>query len=325
MEYRKMGNTGLNLSVLSFGSWVTFAKQIDDFKADRLMSIAYERGINFFDNAEVYSQGESERMMGRILIHKKWERSSYVLSSKVFFGKKGKDSLPNERGLGRKHIMEACYEALERMHTEYLDLYYCHRPDPDVPMEEIVRTMNTLINQGVIFYWGTSEWSGQEIMEANKIAKELGLEGPKVEQPQYNMLERYKVEKEFNQVYDTYGLGTTIWSPLASGLLTGKYDEGIPDDSRLSMEGFEWLKDKTLTDENMKKVANLRPIAEQLGVSMAVLAIAWTIKNPRVTSAILGATSDVQLLENLSALDIYHHIGEDVMNRIDSVLLNKPA
>lgn len=320
MEYRKMGNTGLQLSVLSFGSWVTFAKQIDDYHSEMLMSMAYDHGVNFFDNAEVYAAGESELMMGRVLRKKNWDRTTYVLSSKVFFGKHGKDSLPNQKGLGRKHIVEACHEALQRMQTDYLDLYFCHRPDPEVPMEEIVRTMNTLIQQGKILYWGTSEWSGEEILEANKVADQLGLEGPKVEQPQYNMLERYKVEKDYSEVYKKYGLGTTIWSPLASGLLTGKYNNGIPEDSRLAMEGFEWLRDKNMTDVNIKKVRMVSAIADQLGIPMATLSIAWCIKNPHVTTAILGATKADQLEENLKALEVYHTLTDEVMKQINEAL-----
>lgn len=321
MEYRKMGNTGLKLSVLSFGSWVTFAKQIDDFHSDALMSYAYERGVNFFDNAEIYANGESEEMMGRILRNRQWDRTSYILSSKVFFGKKGKDSLPTQRGLGRKHIVEACHEALQRMKTDYLDLYFCHRPDPEVPMEEIVRTMNTLIQQGKILYWGTSEWSAEGIQEAIDIANQLGLEGPKMEQPQYNMLVRDKVEREFAPLYQSKnGLGTTIWSPLASGLLTGKYNDGIPEGSRLSLEDLAWIKDKNLTDENIKCVRAVSAIAADLGVSMASLAIAWCIKNPNVTTAILGATKLSQLEENMKALDVLPLLTDEVMSRIDAAL-----
>src|SRR6187399_2811685 len=236
MEYRRMGKTGLQLSLLSYGSWVTFAKQIDDSASDRLMSIAYDAGINFFDNAEVYSRGESELMMGRVLKSKNWERSSYVVSSKVFFGWRGDANKPNQKGLSRKHIVEACEEALGRLQLEYLDLFYCHRPDPNVPVEEVVRTMNTLIAQGKILYWGTSEWSAAEIMEAHMVARELRLEGPVVEQPQYNLIERRKMEVDYLPIFRNIGMGTTIWSPLASGLLTGKYSQGVPEGSRLALE-----------------------------------------------------------------------------------------
>lgn len=324
MEYRKMGKTGLQLSVLSFGSWVTFAKQIDDYHSDRLMSVAYEHGVNFFDNAEVYARGESELMMGRVLRTKQWERSSYVLSSKVFFGWRGEQNKPNQTGLGRKHVMEACHEALQRMQTEYLDIYFCHRPDKDTPIEEVVRTMNTLIQQGKIFYWGTSEWSAAEILEAHAVARQLSMEGPAVEQPQYNLLERYKMEKEYYTLFKNVGMGTTIWSPLASGLLTGKYAQGIPDDSRMALEGFDWLKDKTITDNNIARVEKLRSVAEQLDTSLATLAIAWCISNPNVTTAILGATKEMQLLENLKALDIYPKITSELKASIDDIMQTKP-
>ena len=266
-----MGKTGLQLSVLSYGSWVTFAKQIDDSASDALMSYAYDNGINFFDNAEVYSRGESELMMGRILKKKSWERSSYVVSSKVFFGWRGDNNKPNQKGLSRKHIIEACHEALGRFQLEYLDLFFCHRPDRNVPIEEVVRTMNTLIQQGKIFYWGTSEWTGAEIMEAHMVAKQLGLEGPAMEQPQYNLLERHKMESDYMPIFNSVGLGTTIWSPLASGLLTGKYNNGIPEGSRLALEGFEWLKDRTLSDERIARVRELESVAKELDTSLATL------------------------------------------------------
>jgi voltage-dependent potassium channel beta subunit len=325
MEYRKMGNTGLQLSVLSFGSWVTFAKQIDDYHSDRLMSIAYEHGVNFFDNAEVYARGESELMMGRILRAKSWERSSYTVSSKVFFGWRGADNKPNQTGLSRKHIMEACHEALQRLQVEYLDLYFCHRPDKNVPIEEVVRSMNTLIQQGKIFYWGTSEWSAAEIMEAHAIARQLGLEGPAVEQPQYNLLERSKMEVDYYTIFRNIGMGTTIWSPLASGLLTGKYNDGIPEDSRLALEGFDWLKDRTLTEDRIERIKRLQQVADDLGTSLATMAIAWCIRNPNVTTAILGATRESQLTENLKALDVYPLMDETIMQRIEDIMQTKPV
>lgn len=325
MEYRRMGKSGLQLSVVSFGSWVTFAKQIDDHISDKLMSIAYENGINFFDNAEVYSRGESEKMMGRVLKSKTWERTSYVISSKAFFGWRGEANKPNQTGLSRKHLMEACHEALHRFGTDYLDLFYCHRPDPNVPIEEVVRTMNTLIQQGKILYWGTSEWSGAEIMEAHLHAQRLGLEGPAVEQPQYNLFERYKMEVDYKPVFQNIGMGTTIWSPLASGLLTGKYNDGIPEDSRLALEGFEWLKDKTLSEQRIESVKKLNIVAQELNTSLATLAIAWCIKNPNVTTAILGATKEGQLKENLKAVEIYAQLTEELMLRIDEIMGTKPV
>lgn len=325
MEYRRMGKTGLQLSVLSYGSWVTFAKQIDDGISDRLMSIAYENGVNFFDNAEVYSRGESEKMMGRVLKTKDWERSSYTVSSKVFFGWRGDKNKPNQTGLSRKHITEACHEALQRFQLDYLDLFFCHRPDRNAPIEEVVRTMNTLIQQGKILYWGTSEWMASEIMEAHMIAKELGLEGPAMEQPQYNMFERQKMEADYVTIFNNIGMGTTIWSPLASGLLTGKYNDGVPEGSRLALEGFEWLKDRTLSDARIASVRELETVAKELNTSMATLAIAWCISNPHVTTAILGATKETQLLENLKALEVYPKITQEVKDRIDAIMKTKPV
>src|SRR5215217_5252278 len=266
MEYRRMGKSGLQLSVLSYGSWVTFHKQIDESIADELMGIAYDNGINFFDNAEVYAGGESEKLMGRVLRKKNWDRTSYVVSSKVFFGWRGKENKPNQHGLSRKHVMEACHEALQRLQVDYFDLFFCHRRDRNVPIEEVVWTMNILIQQGKILYWGTSEWSGVEIMEAHRVASQLGLIGPSVEQPQYNLLERYKLEKEFLDIFRTVGMGTTIWSPLAAGLLTGKYNEGIPEDSRFALEGFDWLKDRFLMEDKLNKVKQLTAFAQELGV-----------------------------------------------------------
>ncbi len=324
MEYRIMGRTGLQLSVLSFGSWVTFHKQIEDNTADILMGMAYDAGINFFDNAEGYALGESERMMGRVLKQKNWERSSYVVSSKVFFGWR-KNNKPNQTGLSRKHIFEACHEALQRLQLDYLDLFFCHRPDPKVPIEEVVWTMHNLIQQGKILYWGTSQWSGAEIMEAHRVAQQYKLIGPSMEQPQYNMFERYKVEMDYQPVYKNTGLGTTIWSPLAAGFLTGKYLQGIPEDSRLAITGFDWLKDRWLQEEKINKLKKLVAFADSLGVSMASLAIAWTIKNPHVTSAILGATKKEQLTENLKALDTLKLLNPEVMEEIEKILQNKPS
>lgn len=325
MIYRRMGRSGLQLSALSLGSWVTFAKQIDDAHSDRLMSLAYEAGINFFDNAEVYSRGESELMMGRVLKSKDWDRSSYIVSSKAFFGWRGKENKPNQMGLSRKHLVEACHEALERLQLEYLDLYYCHRPDKNVPIEEVVRTMNTLIQQGKILYWGTSEWSAAEIMEAHMYARQLSLEGPAVEQPEYNLFSRQKMEVDFLPIFRNIGLGTTIWSPLASGLLTGKYNDGIPEDSRLALEGFEWLKDKTLSDEKIGRVRALAQVAGKLDTSLATLSIAWCLSNPNVTSVILGATKEAQLTENLKALEVLEKITPEVRAEIDAVMGTAPA
>jgi voltage-dependent potassium channel beta subunit len=322
MEYRKMGRTGLELSILSFGSWVTFHKQIEDGTADELMGIAYENGINFFDNAEVYALGESEKMMGRVLKQKNWDRTSYTLSSKAFFGWRGKANKPNQTGLSRKHLTEACHEALQRLQTDYLDLYFCHRPDKKTPIEEVVLTMNTLIQQGKILYWGTSEWSGVEIMEAHRVAKDYRIIGPSVEQPQYNLFERNKIENEYLEVYKNVGLGTTIWSPLAAGLLTGKYNDGIPVGSRF--EGFDWLKDRWMAEDRINRVKKLGILANELGVSLASLSIAWCVKNENVTTAILGATKKTQLLDNLDALKALPLLTAERMQEIDEIVGTKP-
>ena len=319
-----MGKSGLQLSVLSFGSWVSFHKQIDDSVADELMGIAYDSGINFFDNAEVYALGESEKMMGRVLKNKNWDRTSYTVSSKAFWGWRGKENKPNQLGLSRKHLVEACHEALQRLQVDYLDIYFCHRPDKNVPIEEVVWTMHHLIQQGKILYWGTSEWSGVEIMEAHRVAHQYYLIGPSVEQPQYNLLERDKIENEFLMVFNTVGMGTTIWSPLASGLLSGKYNDGIPDDSRFALQGFDWLKDRWVVDDKLNKVRELTTFANELGVSVASLSIAWTIKNPNVTTAILGATKKEQLTENLKALDALPKLTPEVMQKIEDIMQSKP-
>ncbi len=325
MEYRYMGKTGLQLSVLSFGSWVSFHKQIDDNIADELMGIAYDNGINFFDNAEAYALGESEKMMGRVLKNKNWDRTSFTVSSKAFWGWRGQENKPNQSGLSRKHLMEACHEALQRLQLDYLDLYFCHRPDKKVPIEEVVWTMHHLIQQGKILYWGTSEWSGVEIMEAHRVAQQYGLIGPTVEQPQYNLLERNKVENEFLMVFKTVGMGTTIWSPLASGLLSGKYNTGIPEDSRFAIEGFDWLKNRWMKDSFLEKIKQLSNLANELGITVAQLSIAWCIKNPDVTTAILGATKKEQLLENLKAADAMEKLDIEVMQKIEDIVQTKPV
>jgi voltage-dependent potassium channel beta subunit len=324
MEYRKMGKTGLQLSTLSFGSWVTFHKQINDSIADELMGIAYDAGVNFFDNAEVYAAGESEKMMGRVLSNKKWDRTSIVLSSKAYFGWRGKANKPNQTGLSRKHLTEACHEALKRLETDYLDLYYCHRPDKTTPIEEVVQTMNTLIQQGKILYWGTSEWSGVEIMEAHRVAAAQHLIGPSVEQPQYNLFERAKMENEYLEIFKNVGMGTTIWSPLAAGLLTGKYNDGIPEGSRFQLEGFEWLRDRWLMQDRIKKVQQLGAMAKALKVSTASLSIAWCIKNPNVSTAILGATNKAQLVDNLTAIDTAALLTAEMMEQIENIVETKP-
>lgn len=325
MEYRRLGKSGLQVSVLSFGSWVSFSKQINDKTADELMGIAYDNGINFFDNAEVYALGESEKMMGRVFKKKKWDRTSYTVSSKAFFGWRGKENKPNQTGNSRKHLIEACNEALQRLGVEYLDMFFCHRPDKNTPIEETVWAMNHLIQQGKVFYWGTSEWSGVEIMEAHRVAEKFRLIGPTMEQSQYNLFERNKIENEFLEIYKNVGLGTTIWSPLAAGLLTGKYNDGIPKGSRFALEGFDWLKDKWVADDRVKKVKKLTEYAAKLGVSTAALSIAWCIKNPHVSTAILGATKKQQLTDNLKALEVVAMLTPEVMEKIELIMKTKPA
>jgi len=322
MEYRRLGKSGLQVSELSFGSWITFGNQIENGISERLMDIAYEAGVNFFDNAEVYAAGQSEIVMGEILAKKKWARDTYTVSSKVFFGAGGK--LPTQRGLHRKHIVEACNAALKRLQVDYLDLYFCHRPDKQTPIEETVWSMHQLILQGKIMYWGTSEWSAQEIMEAHMVAKENHLIGPVMEQPQYNMLNRQKVEVEFAQIYKTVGLGTTIWSPLASGFLTGKYRKEDTSGSRLERQELDWLANKTLIDENFAKVEKLKQLAGDIGSSLPHLAINWCLTNPHVSTVILGASKVEQLEHNLKARESSHLLTPEVLIAIEEILQNKP-
>ncbi|NCP45569.1 MAG: aldo/keto reductase, partial [Flavobacteriales bacterium] len=314
-------------SELSLGSWLTFGKQIGNNIAEDLMKLAYDNGVNFFDNAEIYARGESEIVMGKILKKMKWDRDSYVVSSKVFFGYRGTENTkPNQNGLSRKHVFEACHQALERLQVDYLDLFFCHRPDKNTPIEETVWSMHNLITQGKILYWGTSEWSAQEIMEAHMVAKQYNLIGPTMEQPQYNMLHRQKVEVEFSQMYKTIGLGTTIWSPLASGVLTGKYNQkSQPKDTRLVMEGMDWLKDSVVTNENLDKVAQLEKIAKKLGLSLPVLAITWCLKNENVSTVMLGASKLSQLEENFKAIEAKAKLTPEVMDEIEKALNNKPV
>lgn len=322
MEYVNLGNSGLPVSRLSLGSWLTFGKQIGDDVAENLMTVAYDNGINFFDNAEIYARGKSEEVMGKILKKTQWSRDSYIVSSKAYFGDGGQ--LPTQIGLHRKHLIEACNSALRRFQLEYLDLFFCHRPDKKTPISEVVWTMNLLINQGKILYWGTSEWSAQEIMEAHLFARENRLIGPTMEQPQYNMFHREKFEVEFKQLYKNFGMGTTIWSPLASGVLTDKYLNQFPEGTRLGMKGLEWLKENALTEERLEKVRELNKIALELGTSMPLLALAWCLKNPNVSTVILGASKVYHLEENLKALEIEKQLTDDVMAKIEAVLGNAP-
>ena len=323
MEYRKFGGTGLQVSALSFGTWLTFGKQIADTTAEELMIKAYDAGINFFDNAEIYARGKSEEVMGNILSKVKWTRSSYMVSSKVFFG--FEDNKPNQRGLSRKHIIEGCDAALKRLQVDYIDLYYCHRPDKNTPILETVLAMNHLIQQGKILYWGTSEWSAQEILQAHLEAARHNLIPPVMEQPQYNMLERKKMEDDYLHLFKHQGMATTIWSPLASGVLSGKYLFDNPTDTRLSIEGLEWLKERNLTEERINKVKAIKKIADDINVSLPVFGIAWCLKNPNVSTVILGASKVSQLAENLKAIDALPLLTSDVMNNVDLVLNNKPV
>ena len=322
MEYVNLGKSGLQISRLSLGSWLTFGKQIEDSTAEKLMEIAYDNGINFFDNAEIYARGQSEIVMGKILKKANWSRDSYLVSSKVFFGTGGQ--WPTQKGLNRKHIIEGCHQALQRFQLDYLDLYLCHRPDKSTPIEETVWSMHQLIMQGKILYWGTSEWSAQEIMEAHMFAKQNHLIGPIVEQPEYNMFARYKVEVEFSQVYKTVGLGTTIWSPLASGVLSGKYNDKFPSDTRLGMEGLDWLKEKNITIDRIQKVQKLATLASKLGVSLPVLSIAWCLNNKNVSTVILGASKEDQLKENLKSLEYQKIVTDEIYQEIENIIENKP-
>ncbi len=324
MEYRRLGQSGLFVSALSFGSWVTFKNQIDDGLSTEMIKLAYDAGVNFFDNAEVYADGESERIMGRSLAALGLSRDTYCVSSKVFWG----GPKPTQRGLSRKHIFDCCHAALQRLRVDYLDLYFCHRPDIHAPIEETVRAMSDLVQQGKVMYWGTSEWSATDLAEAYGVARSCHLVPPSMEQPQYNMFTRDKVEAEYAPLYARHGLGTTIWSPLASGLLTGKYGQGIPADSRMNLKGFEWLRARFESPqgrERLEKTRELAKIADRLGLPLARLALAWCLKNPHVSTVILGASRTEQLAENLLALGDLPLLTEEVMAAIEAVLDNRPA
>jgi voltage-dependent potassium channel beta subunit len=323
MKYRRLGKSGLQISELSFGAWVTFAQQISVATAEKLMTIAYDSGVNFFDNAEAYANGKAEIVMGKILKRKGWPRDTFLVSSKVFWG----GDKPNQEGLSRKHVIEACHAALRRLQVDYLDLYFCHRPDPNTPIEETVRAMSDLVAQGKVLYWGTSEWSAEEIMRAYKIARELRLVPPTMEQPQYNMFHRDRVEREYAPLYETLGLGTTVWSPLASGFLTGKYNDGDPGGTRISLKDYAWLREKFETDEARKrlaKVKRLAALAKDLGTTLPRLALAWCLKNPRVSSVITGASKPEQGKENMKAGELVNKLDDAVLQRIEQILQNKP-
>ena len=325
MQYRALGRSGLKISALSFGAWVTFGKQIGDPLAQQLMHTAYDSGINFFDNAEAYADGQAETVMGKILKNSSWRRSSFLVSSKVFFG--WEDDKPNQSGLSRKHVIEGCHDALRRLQVDYLDLYYCHRPDPTVPVLETARAMHDLITQGKVLYWGTSEWSADELRQAHRVCQEHNLHAPVVEQPQYNLFHRKRLEKEYGPLYEAPGLGTTIWSPLASGILTGKYTTGIPKGTRFDAPGLEWLRDMIMNDpaaqNKIAAVPQLAAIAKELGTSRPRLALAWCLKNPNVSSVILGASRVEQLSENLGALEVVDQLTPEVMLKLEAI--SKPV
>ena len=323
MQYRRLGKSGLQVSEFSYGSWVTFAKQVDVAPAKAMLSAAYDAGVNFFDNAEGYEQGNSELVMGQAIAELGWSRDSYIVSSKVVWG----GSKPTQRGLSAKHVTEACHAALKRLRVEHLDLYFCHRPDIDTPIEETVRAMDNLVRQGKVIYWGTSEWSAQQITEAHAIARAHHLTPPTMEQPQYNLFERDKVERDYLPVYDTFGLGTTIWSPLASGLLTGKYNNGMPNDSRANLPGYEWLRDIMMGEQGrarIEKIKELARIADGAGMPIHHMALLWCLQNPRVSTVILGASKIEQLHDNLAALKSKAKMTADVMEAIEAVMGNKP-
>jgi voltage-dependent potassium channel beta subunit len=319
MNYRRLGQSGLQVSELSFGAWITFAQQIRNETAEELMTIAYDSGVNFFDNAEAYADGQAEEVMGKILKKQGWLRDSFLVSSKVFWG----GDRPNQEGLSRKHVFEACHAALRRLQVDYLDLYFCHRADPNTPIEETVRAMGDLIRQGKVLYWGTSEWSAAEITQAHEIARELLLVPPTMEQPQYNMFHREKVECEFAPLYEKFGLGTTVWSPLASGLLTGKYNEGDPGDTRISIPMYSWLRDQFQSEKARRRLAKVKKLAEianDLRTSLPQLALAWCLKNPHVSTVITGASKPEQVRENMKACEVVGKITEEVMQRIETIL-----
>jgi voltage-dependent potassium channel beta subunit len=323
MEYRYLGRSGLEVSALSFGAWVTFGAQVDEDTAYECMRAAHEAGVNFFDNAEAYASGRAEIVMGNVLKRVGWKRSDLVISTKIFWGGDG----PNKNGLSRKHILEGARASLARLQLEYVDLILCHRPDIHTPIEETVRGMNFLIERGLAFYWGTSEWSAVQIMEAYMIARREHLIPPLMEQSEYNMFNRERIEREYARLYQEIGLGTTIYSPLASGLLSGKYSQGIPQESRASLEGYDWLREEYESEEGqdrVRKVEQLRPIAEELGCSLAQLALAWCLKNPNVSTVITGASRPEQVTENMQALDTVERLTPAVLERIETVLDNEP-
>ncbi|KAE8804012.1 putative voltage-gated potassium channel subunit beta [Hordeum vulgare] len=351
MQYNNLGRSGLRVSQLSYGAWVTFGNQLDVKEAKSLLQACRDAGVNFFDNAEVYANGRAEEIMGQAIRDLGWRRADVVISTKLFWGGQG----PNDKGLSRKHIVEGLKASLKRLDMEYVDVVYAHRPDATTPIEETVRAMNWVIDQGWAFYWGTSEWSAQQITEAWGVANRLDLVGPIVEQPEYNLFSRHKVpppplllprlvqpillhsaaaaaaanldlvESEFVPLYSTYGIGLTTWSPLASGVLTGKYSKGnIPPESRFALDNYKNLANRSLVDDTLRKVNGLKPIASELGVSMAQLGIAWCASNPNVSSVITGATKESQIVENMKALEVVPLLTPEVLEKIEAVIQSKP-
>ncbi|MBN9305426.1 MAG: alcohol dehydrogenase [Devosia sp. 67-54] len=322
MQYRRLGKSGLKVSEFSFGAWVTFGKQVGEDDATSIMGYAYDHGVNFFDNAEGYEAGNAEIVMGEALKALKWSRDSYMVSSKVFWG----GEKPTQKGLSAKHVTDGAHNALKRLGVDYLDLYFCHRPDLDTPIEETVRAMHNLIVQGKVIYWGTSEWTAQQLTEAHLVARRDNLTPPTMEQPEYNMFNRQKVEVDYLPIYQL-GLGTTIWSPLASGLLTGKYNDGIPADSRINLPGYEWLKrnlESPAGKAKIEKVKKLAVLAKDIGLPVHHMALLWCLNNPHVSTVILGASRKSQLEDNLKALDAKSKLTPDVLAKIEEILGNKP-
>ncbi|MCC6261394.1 MAG: aldo/keto reductase [Anaerolineales bacterium] len=317
MEYRHLGKTGIRVSELSFGSWVTFHTQADVKPAMEMMSAAYDAGVNFFDNAEAYAKGKSEEVMGKALKELKWRRGSYLISTKLYWGLH--EGVNERNTLNRKRLIEGINGSLERLQLEYVDLLYCHRPDKTTPIEETVWAMHNIIEWGKALYWGTSEWAASEIVEALQIAERHHLHKPVVEQPQYNMFERKRLEGDYARFYKEYNYGTTIWSPLASGLLTGKYNHGIPKDSRGALQGYDWLKDHLTSEAKLAKVRALEPIAKELGCSLSQLALAWCLKNPFVSTVITGASRVEQVHENMKAAEVAPKITPEILKQIDAI------
>ena len=317
MEYRRLGNTGLKLSVLSFGSWVTFHNQLGNQTARACMQAAWDAGVNFFDNAEVYAGGKSETIMGQTVRELGWPRESFVISTKLFWGLR--DGANTKNTLNRKYLMHAIDGSLERLGLDFVDLLFCHRHDPETPVEETVWAMSDIFASGKAHYWGTSEWPAEATEEAYEIAERYGLRKPVMEQPQYNLLWRDRVETEYAALYEKHGMGTTVWSPLASGLLSGKYNEGIPSDSRGSLQGFDWLQEQLTDKSRLARVAALQPLADEMGATLAQFSLAWCLQNPYVSTVMTGASRVEQVIENMKALQFVDSFTPEVMAKIDRI------